>query len=133
MSKAWTINIKYKTGDSFSTHDTEDTVGMVWLDLERAKEALQVLKKHHNAVTAIARCYKPDEKKRLIAEYSTEYWFMNGKSYEESYEYNIRVRGDGDDMHRIYAFWNGYFEHIQSAHIVLHNSSEDLNDMDVYF
>lgn len=44
----WTIEINYKTGDSFGSREETDQVGHAWYKLDKAKESLQMMKEHHN-------------------------------------------------------------------------------------
>lgn len=135
MTKAWTINVKYTTGDSFGSERTEETIGMVWRDLEAAKEGLRVIKKHKKACDEIRDARYQSNEEFLRAKLRDEYWFSSGKGFENNHEYNLFMLDDDSQPQRVYAFWMGYFEQIHSAHIVVHVDvgDEDSNDMEIFF
>lgn len=135
MSKAWTIEIDYTTGDSFSSERTKDTLGIVWRDLDKAKEGLRVLKAHHKACADIRAARYQKEESLIRNQLSDEYWFGKGEA-GFSFEYNINMLTDTNDLMGVYAFWMGYFETIHSAHIVVYvedDQDPDADDMNAYF
>lgn len=134
MSKAWTIEVHYTTGDSFGSEKTSDTLGIVWRDLDKAKEGLRVLKAHHEACAAIRNARYKNHENEIKIQLSDEYWFGKGNSF--THEYNINMLTDTGDLMGVYAFWMGYFETIHSAHIVVYVEDENdpgADDMNVYF
>ena len=135
MSKAWTILVKYTTGDSFGSEKTEDTLGIVWRDLDKAKEGLRVLKAHYKACADIRAARYRNHENLIKTQLMDEYWFgKGGDSF--SYEYNINMLTDTNDLLPVYAFWMGYFETLHSAHIVVYvedEQDEDADDMNAYF
>lgn len=134
MSKAWTILVKYTTGDSFGSERTEDTLGIVWRDLEKAKEGLRVLEAHYKACAEIRAARYQNHENLIRTRLQDEYWFGKGNSF--THEYNINMLTDTNDLMGVYAFWMGYFETIHSAHIVVYVEDEDepdQDDMNVYF
>ena len=135
MSKAWTILVKYTTGDSFGSEKTEDTLGIVWRDLDKAKEGLRVLKAHYKACNDIRAARYQNHENKIRTKLMDEYWF--GKSeVGYSHEYNINMLTDTNDLMGVYAFWMGYFETIHSAHIVVYvedEQDENADDMNAYF
>lgn len=41
------IKISYRTGDSFNSFDTEDTIELTWKNLEIVKQNLQYIREHY--------------------------------------------------------------------------------------
>lgn len=44
----YTIEINYKTGDSFHDENRTEKIGMAWKDYDKAKEALDRIYEHHD-------------------------------------------------------------------------------------
>lgn len=127
----YTIMIHYSTGDSFGSSDTTDELPVLWENLDKAKEALRVIKKHKEACDEIRASRYRSHEKEILKKYEAEYWFCTGKNFEDSHDYNFYVLDDNDDKVRVYAFWMGYFENIQFAEIIIVPDKE--NDMKIIF
>lgn len=142
MTKKYVINIVYTTGNTFNTYETEDTIDIVWEDLNKAKKALKAIKKHHDAMNVLSSIrYDEKEYNKHLDCFVDEEWFFTKKKisgdvkmlfFSDSYKSNIVVQRDDGTNDIIYAFWNGYFETIHKAEIIL-EVSEDENDMEIYF
>lgn len=124
----FTIEITYKTGNSFNTYTDTDTVDVVWSDLSKAKIALQYIKLHEEAMNDFRSAWTNKEKKELKDKLSLQPWFKNTN---DDYYYYILVPDDSDNPVPMYAFWMGYFEQINSAKIVTVNKDDD--DMEIHF
>ena len=124
---SYTIEIYYKSGDSFQDYETTGSVEITWENLDRAKEALQVLAEHerlHNA----ADSYCASDKDREA--------FENCRGYHKDKKYGlvqVQLPLDDGTMQPIYPFWQGYFERLISAKIVTVTDENGNTDMEVIF
>lgn len=127
------IRINYVTGDSFHTETRDSSIGEGWT-LEVAKENLRRLREHHRAVN-ISKNYYSMANHAKVENLSTEWkkqpWYVgvhysNGKETINETSFMI-VNNDGTPK-KEYAFWNGYFEHLNSATVEAETVNDD-NDM----
>jgi len=115
----YTIKVDYETGDSFHYKDTSDIVGCCWKSKELARKALQSIKEHY----------------RVFDEYRASHEEMYNKAQE--YDWCIKERWSGEARHglmveiddgsmtRISCFWEGYFETLYGAEIIVEGDDED--------
>lgn len=106
------IEIKYKTGNSFGSHEETCTVGAVWFDLPSAKKALQDIREHYGMCEA----YHDNDFK--YENYHKDSWF----DVEYPKDRLVLTLSDGTTQ-IVSAFWMGYFETLVSAKII----SEDMD------
>lgn len=138
----YTINVTYRTGDSFNTYTTEETLGCAFTSIDYAKAALHSIKEHKKYYDLVenyrsfGRDYRtPESKRELFYEIATHIWFYCehdiDKLSDEEIDYKLRQGYDwqhhlvvhtGLKRQRIGAFWIGYFEKIQKAEICLDDS-----------
>jgi hypothetical protein len=122
------ILLSYSTGDSFDTEDTSDYLELSWNDLDIAKQNLKRIGEHYrvyNLYDKMSNKYdlKYLDKKDidLFESRKSKDWFVADKdSYTE--RYSLILKTDAGKDWKISAFWCGYFEHLQSAEIVLDKS-----------
>lgn len=103
----YTIEIDYETGSSFGSERRIEEVGWEWKDLNKAKESLRRIKEHHKA----CRTRKYDHRDTGPKErWSTK---------KEGWEYSVIIEDDDGNPAKIAAFWEGYFETLYSAEILI--------------
>jgi len=117
----YTILVKYKTGNSFGSEDTEDEIGCIWKDKDSARAALKVIKDYVDTVEKYKNLRFSKEVDNFVYKLESKPWFTN-KQY---WEYSLYVLTDEGEKQEIHAFWNGYFERLYSMHIVTVNSIDD--------
>src|SRR5688500_5033675 len=109
MGKRWTIQIDYKTGDSFGSHNETSQLGISWENLDRAKEALE----HIRQINEIERNddWREDPDFAALPYYG---------------EHSIMLPLDDGTEHKHSTFWKGYFEHLLKAQIVVVERTDDM-------
>lgn len=110
----YTIEVSYRTGDSFSSEDTTDAVG-VFDSIEDAKEACKHILEHHKFFTSISGWrITADMAKPLIKKAKKEPWAALSEWDENQLsEFSVAYKDQ-----RLHAFWMGYFEHLHSLKII---------------
>ena len=58
----YTIEVNYKTGNSFCSHEETEEIGLVFKDTEQAKKALKALKEHYEFYKEFDKKYNKTEK-----------------------------------------------------------------------
>lgn len=123
--KKYEILIKYRTGDSFSYSDREDTLELDFSNLEVAKENLQRIKKHYEYYQRLNNWrIDKDLEKQLV---KNEDWFAQ-TDWDKFGENIIKLKTDEGKDFQLYVFWTGYFEKLYSAEIIM-----DHSDTKIYF
>lgn len=114
------IEVDYQTGNTFgSSTETREIDDVEFDDLESAKEALQILKKHHDMTQKSIRYMSKEEQAAHNASISMQPWAVQS-DYGGGYEFQFRVRTSKDSTEwvEVYAFWHGYFEQLHAARII---------------
>ncbi len=138
------IKINYRTGDSFNSFDTEDTIELTWKNLEIAKQNLQYIREHYEMYKE-CDSYKTVNQE-VFKKYLDKEWFVNNprlfsisnkcaieesKKIEGDYEYNpdeyfarycLKLKTDDEQFYQLHCFWCGYFETLYSASIEIDDS-----------
>lgn len=109
----YTINIKYITGDSFGSSETEDNIGPVWSDLTKAKLALSYIKEHHKTVSAYEQLRTKSDMDSFVYSLKGKPWFI-----DKYWEHGLLLELDNGSKINTSCFWIGYFETLISAEIV---------------
>jgi len=107
----YTIKVKYQTGDSFHTEETEDLIGCCWDNIELARKGIQAIREHHELYR-----YRDSDADKKARKYE---W-----CYKKYPEFGLLLETDDGSIQKISTFWIGYFETLHSAEIV----SEDERD-----
>lgn len=121
---AWTIRIHYTTGDSFGSERTKDELGMAWESLDKAIDGLKAVRDHYNAIQDVQRTRNPSEREIVRSKYLPEYWAVESSDFD--FEYNLNMVKDDGTLHKVYAFWMGYFEQLHQAEIVPYGGDNEL-------
>lgn len=130
----YTIQVYYKTGNSFGSHEETDEIGLVFKDIQQAKSALKSLKEHYNFYKEFdKKCNKTKEdlEEITVRNYSWFNYEYDFKSYDwPMYTCNVEccdgsIRSIPTDM------WCGYFERLLSAQVVAATIDDD--DLKVEF
>lgn len=114
------IEVDYQTGNTFGSSDeTRIIEDLFFDDIESAKEALQILKKHHDMTQRQIAYLPKEEQQEHLVTLSLQPWAVKS-SYSPSYEFEFKVRTSKDSTEwvQVYAFWHGYFERLHEARIV---------------
>jgi hypothetical protein len=120
---SYTIEIHYRTGNSFGSSDEKDTIGCVWQDKEQAQLALSYIKEHYECYKQVNGWNPKTTEKDMNKLVSKKPWVTEELDY---WQYGLMLPC-GEDTQRVSAFWCGYFETLYSARII---STED--DMDSF-
>lgn len=118
---SYTIEIHYRTGNSFGSHDEKDTVGCVWEDKAQAQLALSYIKEHYkfyNQINEWRSNVKTDDINKIV---SGKLWAVDDFG---NWQYGLLLPC-GESTQRVSAFWCGYFETLYGAKII---STEDDTD-----
>ena len=131
----FTIQVKYKTGDSFNSYEKENRIGLCWKSIELARKALAVLEEHYNYYKDIEsgsyyarkeidklrkKAMNTDWYKQAVAQ-STDDWYKR----PDMWYINCAVQMDNGDFRNIPVnMWCGYFERLLEASIVLEETSD---------
>ena len=112
------IKYHYRTGDSFSSRDEEETLEFDWTDLELAKEALQRIKEHYKWYESVNSSYsfRPEPIDR--PEWHKNELDEKGLS-ETTIPHMLVLNMDDGKKVQFWAPWCGYFEQLYGAEIVL--------------
>lgn len=81
-----TIQILYKSGDSFSDWEAVNEIPAIWENRKAIEEALFDIYEHHEYYEKIHGNYSketPAEKQRLYNEVVTKRWYLSTKEYYE--------------------------------------------------
>lgn len=106
------IEISYKTGDSFSSHDATTILECTFKDLNVAKENLQRIKIHQEYYNSINRSYKLHNVIKPNCWIDSKYGDDSG---------SLRLITDNGTEFIIDPFWQGYFERLNAAEIISSN------------
>jgi len=119
--KKYSIQISYRTGDSFSSRDETSTLELTWDKLNVAKANLKRIEEHYRWYEEINSTYKPLLKDKLT---NKEPEWHKGIEHD----FVLILKTDDDRDFQFSAFWCGYFETLYSAEIVFSD-----NEMKVTF
>lgn len=120
----YTILIKYQTGDSFNSTDTEDTIGYSFETREEARVVLGYIKEHYDLYKTKDSYMPRHVIENKINSCRKKPWFNNKEDY--NWEYSIIYK---DTI--ISCFWCGYFDILYSAHVIL--ETEEDTDKDSFY
>lgn len=118
---AYTIEIFYRTGDSFHSRNETEQVGCVWEDKEQAQLALSYIKDHYEHYKQVNGWNAKVKEKDILKVVMKKPWACEESEY---WQFTIMVPV-GNEMQRISAFWCGYFEELHSGKIVCTEDDKD--------
>lgn len=130
----YTIEVSYRTGNSFGSEDCEDTIGLCWEDKELAREALKVIQEHYKLYIEADSCNYMGfrDKSEIYAEVSTKEWFIKAKEEpfckKSEYDWHyfcVTKMDDGTYRNIPTNMWCGYFERLHSARVICTEADED--------
>ncbi|WAW11398.1 hypothetical protein vBAcePPAc_0021 [Aeromonas phage vB_AceP_PAc] len=125
----YTIEVNYKTGNSFGSHEETDEIGLVFKDVDQAKKALKALKEHYEFYKDFDKRYNKTQQE-LEEIISKKYsWFdynYDFKSYDWPMYTCLVECCDGSIRSIPTGMWCGYFERLLSARIVAALDEDDL-------
>lgn len=141
----FTIEVRYRTGDSFNTFNECECIGATFDTIDLARKALTAIKEHHHYIREVdgysfSKDYPtPEDKEAFYKKLSSHDWFLepddefgdednmcaNNLIHSYTWQHHLMVEVKPDVFQRISAFWVGYFEHIDSAEVVVNKSSTD--------
>ena len=119
------IKIFYQTGDSFGSEDRTEYLEMEWDNLDVAKANLQRIKEHYTCYkisSTYNKNYFSAEERELFDIKHTKDWFVSYRKGSDDFLYTLRLKSDQGNDWQLSAYWCGYFEHLYSAEIEIHNS-----------
>lgn len=118
---AFSIQIHYRTGDSFGNKDVTTEVGS-WKNLEAVKECLRRIKAHYRAYEEESDWNQP--KKFDESKFEKEPWFFNGE-WRDMWKYFVVLVDDEFNPIERSAFWCGYFESLYEAKVIVEQAEDD--------
>lgn len=121
----YTITLKYQTGNSFRSYETETTLEASWL-LDVAKENLKRIKAHYTAYSnrnGYVSCMMGKKENELLKTIKSEPWYVSQPEYsyggyDSSWESNVMLMENDGSSKEYYCNWCGYFEHLHGGRIV---------------
>lgn len=105
----YSIEVTYRTGNSFGSLTETESLGYVWESLDEATEFLKYIKEHMDAVNAAEDSTTNGEYDNILIEASEKVWFTD----RSSWQYNMMTKSGRS----ISTFWIGYFETLLSARV----------------
>lgn len=131
----YNIEIDYSTGNTFGLHDEIRIIeDLIFEDIESAKEALQIIKKHKDMTSSVQGYMSDEERTIKNHELSIQPWAVKsnfGGGY--NFQFKVRTSKDSGEWVNVYAFWMGYFENLNEARIINADADSDLNEMSISF
>ncbi|KKM97493.1 hypothetical protein LCGC14_1167440 [marine sediment metagenome] len=118
--KKYQIIVSYETGNSFGKHDEEDTIELIWDNLDVAKENLRRIKEHYKWYKSK---HRDSWRRKKEDDVPMPEWLPGKWGYDGCL---ILKTDDGND-YQFGAQWCGYFETLHGARI------EILKDNDMSF
>ena len=140
------IEVNYKTGNSFNSHETSEVIDFNWNNIDIVKKNLKFIKEHYELVSRMSG-YGRKNVFEIIKEYADKEWLVKeyklwhtpngGQVIDESRKYkydekeleyrlntdtietSINLLLDNGKFARIGTFWVGYFEQLRSIKIVV--------------
>jgi hypothetical protein len=117
---SYTIEIHYRTGNSFESHDETETIGCIWEDKEQARLALSYIKEHYEFYKEANAWRSGKTEKEMQKAVKNKPWVIELAYWEHGLLVPV-----GDSTQRISAFWCGYFETLHGAKIIPIGDDED--------
>ena len=107
----FTIEISYKTGNSFGSEDKIENIDFEWENLESIKKSLQRIKNHYKYFEDHIDVWrKPKEK------------LPEGVVWNDTHRILcLELIDDNGNPFIFHSFWTGYFERLYEARIVATN------------
>lgn len=99
------IKVTYKTGDSFSTRDTEGLIEHVWTNLEVAKQNLKRIQEHYAWYESTRFSFRTELPKPSFA--------------HPEHEWSLKLLHDDGQEFDYGSFWIGMFETLYGLEIIL--------------
>lgn len=125
----YTIEVNYKTGNSFGSHEETGEIGLVFKDVDQAKKALKALKEHYKFYKDFDKRYnktQQDLEEIISKKYSWFDYNYDFKSYDWPMYTCLVECCDGSIRSIPTGMWCGYFERLLSARIVAALDEDDL-------
>lgn len=132
----FTIQIKYITGDSFGSRTETDTIGCVWKNLDKAKDALKRIKAQQDAINESDRITSKEKLDSYLESIQMSNWYCHeDRNWKEDWKFGLYIELDDGTPMKVYSFWNGYFERIEEAEIVINTDEieDDDDDLKIIF
>ena len=118
-SKVYLVYLIYSTGDSFSRSERKNIEFIqVFLSEEKAKRCVKQIKSQNGLYSELNR-YKPDiVKAQELAKdvMDFKHSFKKDKGINHDF-FHVCFQDEKDEVQRIYADWNGYFESLDEIDI----------------
>ena len=118
----YSIEIYYRTGNSFGCEDTQDTLGVSLESLEEAKLCLSYLKEHYEFVKKVNECnqypFTKGVENKLRKTCETKPWYDVDGYPEGGFIFKKR---------RVSAFYLGYFDFETLHKAVIETENSDMS------
>lgn len=115
----YTIEISYRTGDSYSSQDMLSDVDHEWNDLEVVQDNLNSIKEHYEMYEEFGNSYQ-GRFKEIRKKYGKKKWFVVKTTAKDPEYYclnSIILVTDDRKEFQYNCFWTGFFEALYSAEI----------------
>jgi len=115
----YNINIRYTTGDSYSSREKEQLLSDIdWKNIEIVEENLERIKTHYKYYSLLNRRWYTSSKEQKEVKKEAEKLLKENNFLDKKYEFSLKLLADSGKEYTISAFWCGYFETLHSAEIV---------------
>lgn len=134
----FTIELRYRTGNSFHSEQCTECIGHVWKDKELARKALASIKDHYDMYKKIERLgrHGREEKPSLVKEMMEKEWYVNHSNpvgltidgdLNWGWEYCLAVEMDDGTWRNVPTdMYIGYFEELYGARVAIeHDDNKD--------
>ena len=122
----FTIQVTYTTGNSFGSEEVTEEIGLVWKDIELAKNALQSIREQYFLADDNSSLnYKACDALALTFEWARQ--LDNIGLYSTSWRHSIAVLMDDGTYRQLSTSWIGYFERLDKAKVVPVSVDGDLS------
>ena len=113
----YTIEIFYRTGNSFHSHSETETIGWLFETIEEATKCLLCIREHHKLCMDLEdyEARRNGGRQGVLGKYAHKEWF-DAEYPEQRFKFGDRF---------ISTFWIGYFEQLYSAKIVYVDNNLD--------
>lgn len=127
----YTIEITYKTGDSFGSHEETECIGLQWEDKALARKALHNIKEHYTLYQENESSWRRERtKEQILAEVIIKDWYVNASKCEYDLKYPsfhiCSAQMDNGEWRNLPMFWIGYFEDLREAKVISVGDDEDV-------
>lgn len=126
----YTIEIHYRTGNSYGSEDCVEQIGLQWEDKALARKALQSIKENYELYQENENSFsRSRNRKEILKDVVRKTWYINAiKSEWDERDPGFGIcaaQMDNGDWRNLPMFWLGYFETLHEAKVICVGDDED--------